>query len=361
MSHNHNKTPHLRSVQGPLLLKDHWHSPVDCEHQLSLLLRIQLHQSTTACSTLPWHPPNWCSHHYILFLPNFTKSLPCKTNLVPCKRGLKTSAPIPPKQRVRSEDSSPYCVNLYRWRTKQLQLFWIMDSWHGRLGVRFLQVLTSSVLQLCPILLVDFSLVEYHFFSDPGPRNDRCPGDNLLEKIETRLALRSQALSWDQHEMSLNIDMKMIRPVNSSGCLLILDRYSWTLLQSCNVVNPGKTFHSNYFGSPSSVSKALYCGELLKHVNLSSQTVFDGGFSFIFPKHNTEVEKKRKPSRARDWWHLHHQPQDKYFNEESSQLIVFTPLISSDCSTINFSDMSNICFIVRSFPVFLTACKLLSE
>ena len=40
--------------------------------------------------------------------------------------------------------------------------------------------------------------------------------------------------------MSLNIDMKMIRPLNSSGLSLIFDMKSWTLLQSCNVVNPGK-------------------------------------------------------------------------------------------------------------------------
>ena len=61
--------------------------------------------------------------------------------------------------------------------------------------------------------------------------------------------------------MSLNIDMKMIRPVNFSGVTLNLDMNSWTLLQSCNVVNPGKMFHSNSIGSPSIVSKALYSGE----------------------------------------------------------------------------------------------------
>ena len=82
--------------------------------------------------------------------------------------------------------------------------------------------------------------------------------------------------------MSFNIEMKMIRPVNSSGFSLIFDRKSWTLLQSCNVVIPGKIFHSNSIGSPSIVSKALYCGELLNHVNLSSQTVFDCGFLFFF-------------------------------------------------------------------------------
>ena len=67
--------------------------------------------------------------------------------------------------------------------------------------------------------------------------------------------------------MSLNIDMKMIRPVNSSGCLLIFDRNSSTLSMSCNVVNPGKLFHSN---SPSIVSKAL-CDEFLNKLNFSSQ------------------------------------------------------------------------------------------
>ena len=70
--------------------------------------------------------------------------------------------------------------------------------------------------------------------------------------------------------MSLNIDMKMIRPVKSSGSVLIFDKNSWTLLQSCNVVNPRKIFHSNSIGSPSIVSKAPYSDELLNHVNLSS-------------------------------------------------------------------------------------------
>ena len=77
--------------------------------------------------------------------------------------------------------------------------------------------------------------------------------------------------------MSLNIDMKMIRSSNSDGSLMF-DMNSWTLLQSCNVVNPEKMFHSNSIGSPSTVFKALYCGESLKQLNCSSQTVFDAGF-----------------------------------------------------------------------------------
>ena len=49
---------------------------------------------------------------------------------------------------------------------------------------------------------------------------------------------------------------------------------------------------------------------------------------------------------------------ENYFHEECSQLIGITPQISSDCPIIIFSDMSNICFIVRLFPVFLMEFKL---
>ena len=78
--------------------------------------------------------------------------------------------------------------------------------------------------------------------------------------------------------MSLNINMKIIRPVNFSGVTLDLDSNSWNLWQSCNVVNPGKIFHSNSFGSPSIVSKVLYCSESLNQSNCRSQAVLDVGF-----------------------------------------------------------------------------------
>ena len=77
-------------------------------------------------------------------------------------------------------------------------------------------------------------------------------------------------------------------------------------------------FHSNSTGSPSIVSKVLCCGELLNHVNLSSQTIFDCGFSFIFPRHNTESENtwtsvcERLMTSSSPF-------KDKCFHEESSQ------------------------------------------
>ena len=99
--------------------------------------------------------------------------------------------------------------------------------------------------------------------------------------------------------MSLNIDMKMIRPLYCFGDLLILDMNSWTLLQSCNEVNPGKYSTRIPMAHHQIVSKVLYCGELLNHVNLSSQQylIVVSGVSF---QGTTQNLKTHEPSRARD-------------------------------------------------------------
>ena len=91
------------------------------------------------------------------------------------------------------------------------------------------------------------ALVEYHFFSEPRPRNDHCPARNLYAYRETRLAFDSHSilLSFDPHEMSLNIDMKMILPVKFSGVSSNLNSKRLTSSLSCNVLKPGKRFHSN--------------------------------------------------------------------------------------------------------------------
>ena len=67
-------------------------------------------------------------------------------------------------------------------------------------------------------------------------------------------------------------------------------------------------YHSSSNGSPSIVSKVLYCDESLNHPNSRSQTVFDVGFWFIFPRHNTESENTQTPLHAEDWWFLHYWP-----------------------------------------------------
>ena len=137
------------------------------------------------------------------------------------------------------------------------------------------------------------SLIEYHFFSEPGPINDHCPAPNLFAHRETRLAFdpHSFSLTFDQQEKSLNIDIKKIHPVKFSDVSPYLNCELLTSSLSCNVLNPYKIFHSNSIGSPSILSKFLYSGDDLNHPNLSSHASFDSGFSKILPRQNTESEK----------------------------------------------------------------------
>ena len=68
-------------------------------------------------------------------------------------------------------------------------------------------IITSATLSHSPFDLL--SWVEYHFFSDPCPRNTYFPVENLFAYIETSWALNSysRSFSLDPHEMSLNIDI----------------------------------------------------------------------------------------------------------------------------------------------------------
>ena len=124
----------------------------------------------------------------------------------------------------------------------------------------------------CNRVLVGTSLIEYHFFSEPRPRNDHCPAGNLFAYRETRLALDSQSfsLSFDPHEMSLNIDMKIILLVKFSGVSSNLSSKLLTSWLSCNALYPGNIFHSKSIGSPSILSKFLYSWDVLK----PSQSIF---------------------------------------------------------------------------------------
>ena len=107
----------------------------------------------------------------------------------------------------------------------------------------------SAILSQAPCGL--FS-AEYHFYSEPGPINDRCPIPSLRASTFTTpaFAKHSSLLPFLSQEMSLNIDIKRILPVTDSGVCPIELRRSLILSQSCNVVNPGKMFHSNSVDSP---------------------------------------------------------------------------------------------------------------
>ena len=111
------------------------------------------------------------------------------------------------------------------------------------------------------------------------------------EKRVLHTDMHSSSLSLDPQEMSLNIDMNMILPVKFSGVSSSLNSKLLTFSLSCNVLIPGKIFHSKSIGSPSILSKFLYSGDDLNHPNLCSHASFDWRFSCILPRHNTESEK----------------------------------------------------------------------
>ena len=54
-------------------------------------------------------------------------------------------------------------------------------------------IINSATLSHSPCGL--HSRAEQHFFSDPGPRNDHIPGENLFALIETSMGLNSQSCS----------------------------------------------------------------------------------------------------------------------------------------------------------------------
>ena len=70
---------------------------------------------------------------------------------------------------------------------------WTMESQHGKLDIRS-QRIPTAILSQIPCGLS--SLVEYHFFSDPGPMNDRCPFPNLLAHKDTILACSLKEIFW---------------------------------------------------------------------------------------------------------------------------------------------------------------------
>ena len=78
-------------------------------------------------------------------------------------------------------------------------------------------------------------------------------------------------------------------------------------------------FHSNSIGSPSIVAKVLSCEESLNKPNCCSQTIFDVGFSLIFPKDNTESENT-EPFACERLMTSSSLTRDNCFHGESSQL-----------------------------------------
>ena len=99
--------------------------------------------------------------------------------------------------------------------------------------------------------------------------------------------------------------------------------------------------------------KPLYSCELFDPRQSVSPCIFWWGFSFIFPRNNTETEEYVDLLCARDWWLLHHQPKDKLFHEESSPAnCIYSIALDCVVGYQFFPVMSNICFHCEIFCIF---------
>ena len=115
---------------------------------------------------------------------------------------------------------------------------------------------------------------------------------NLFANKDTSvaLAIHSRSLSSDPHEMSLNIDMKMIRPVNYSDFSLFL---TWTRGRCCRAamwwilwIIPLEFHRLSVNCVQSSVLWWIFEPTQLLFPN----STLDAGFWFTFPRYSTESE-----------------------------------------------------------------------
>ena len=165
-----------------------------------------------------------------------------------------------------------------------------------------------------------------------------------------------------RHMMSLYIDMNVILPLTCSGVHFISLIILCTSARICNVVNPGKFFHSNSIGSPSIRSNSQFSVlvgtletlpfifpfniTLWERVYLSKTAIQNLRIPMIFAIENLISSSLNKDSLS--------------IGEVCPQ-ICDTPEISSSCSRISLCDTSNNFFTVGLSSVFLMECKFVQE
>ena len=121
-----------------------------------------------------------------------------------------------------------------------------------------------------------FFLVEHLFVSDPSPRNDQCPAGNLVANKDTsvesfRLIVFTSPYRVIEHRHEDNSSLELFGFAHFVHEL-------WDFLDELQWSDSWEIFHSNSIGSPSIVSKILYCDGSLNQSNCRSQAVFDVGF-----------------------------------------------------------------------------------
>ena len=167
-------------------------------------------------------------------------------------------------------------------------------------------IISSATLSHSPCGLL--SRAEYHFFSDPGPRNDHLPGENLPAHIETRsaLALHSCSLSSDPMRCRWTSTWRWSVLWN----LLVLRSFSTWTLGLC-----GRAAMWWILGKYSTRIPLAYhqlCPMLCIVMNFwTTSTCPPRQYSIVGSRSSflniTQNLKIRKSLRARDWWLLQHQ------------------------------------------------------
>ena len=101
-----------------------------------------------------------------------------------------------------------------------------------------LSIMPSAVLPHSPSGLLTW--VPYHFVSDPGPRKDPMSLRESSSILSNSVSVRKFNFLFPRlvQSMSLDIDMKMILPLNCSGSHFGSVIIFWTSSRIPNVVNP---------------------------------------------------------------------------------------------------------------------------
>ena len=235
-----------------------------------------------------------------------------------------------------------------------------MDSWLGKLGVRLLRTWSFINAAILPHSPPGLSLyVEYHFVSDPGPRNDQRLAGHLFanEDASVEGAIVAVSLTLLHHMTPLNTDTKIIRPWNCSGSPILL-MSCWTSWTSCNVVNLGK--YSTRIPSVSvNCLQSSVLWWIFEPIQLSlpkQYLMFGSDSSFQDITQNLRVHKLFCMRETDDFFIIDQRL--LFVSIKNFPSWFETPKISSDCFNISCSDISNICFWVRFSLVFLMECKL---
>ena len=229
----------------------------------------------------------------------------------------------------------------------QLDL-WTLDSWHGRLGVPLSansNIIFSAIFVPYSLWTI-FTLVEYHFFSET--RTEKM----TIVMLQFFLHMEKTRL---HHEMSLNIDMKIILPVKFSGVSFNLKCNSLTSWLSCNVLNPRKNipleFHWLAVNSVQ-VSVFLRCVEPLHSLFPCSVWL---GVSRVSYQDTTQNLKKTQAFVR--WRLMTCSIKDKYFHEEFFPINWFHSIDLILFRTQNFADMSKHLFHCEIFLYSWWKCQ----